>query len=381
MARSVRELRAAVAGTGFIGAVHVEALRRLGVEVLGVCASTAERAEAKGLAPAYESYDALLADERVDVVHITTPNHLHHGQVRDALAAGKHVVCEKPLATTSAESGELLELADRSGLVHCTNFNLRFYPIAHEARARVASGALGDVWNVHGGYLQDWLLYPTDWNWRLDPEKGGALRAVADIGSHWMDLAQWVTGRRIESVFADLTTTLPVRQRPAGEVETFAAAEDMERIDAEMTTEDVANLVFRLEGGCVGAAVLSQVSAGRKNALRLEVDGSAGALAWESERPEELWLGHRDRANETLLRNPALLEPDAQVRTTLPGGHAEGFAETFRELYRAVYAAVAEGAMPAKPDFPSFAAGHRANVLGDAIVESNRERRWVRVTE
>ncbi len=276
MARSVRELRAAVAGTGFIGAVHVEALRRLGVEVLGVCASTAERAEAKGLAPAYESYDALLADERVDVVHITTPNHLHHGQVRDALAAGKHVVCEKPLATTSAESGELLELADRSGLVHCTNFNLRFYPIAHEARARVASGALGDVWNVHGGYLQDWLLYPTDWNWRLDPEKGGALRAVADIGSHWMDLAQWVTGRRIESVFADLTTTLPVRQRPAGEVETFAAAEDMERIDAEMTTEDVANLVFRLEGGCVGAAVLSQVSAGRKNALRLEVDGSAG---------------------------------------------------------------------------------------------------------
>ena len=381
MARSVRELRAAVAGTGFIGAVHVEALRRLGVEVLGVCASTAERAEAKGLAPAYESYDALLADERVDVVHITTPNHLHHGQVRDALAAGKHVVCEKPLATTSAESGELLELADRSGLVHCTNFNLRFYPIAHEARARVASGALGDVWNVHGGYLQDWLLYPTDWNWRLDPEKGGALRAVADIGSHWMDLAQWVTGRRIESVFADLTTTLPVRQRPAGEVETFAAAEDMERIDAEMTTEDVANLVFRLEGGCVGAAVLSQVSAGRKNALRLEVDGSAGSLAWESERPEELWLGHRDRANETLLRNPALLEPDAQVRTTLPGGHAEGFAETFRELYRAVYAAVAEGAMPAKPDFPSFAAGHRANVLGDAIVESNRERRWVRVTE
>ena len=166
---------------------------------------------------------------------MTTPNHLHHDQVRDALAAGKHVVCEKPLATTSAESAELLELARRGGLVHCTNFNLRFYPIAHQARALVASGVLGAVWNVHGGYLQDWLLYPTDWNWRLEPEKGGALRAVADIGSHWMDLAQWVSGRRIEAVFADLTTTLPVRQRPAGEVETFAAADDVERVDVEMT--------------------------------------------------------------------------------------------------------------------------------------------------
>ncbi len=294
MARGIGDLKAAVAGTGFVGAVHVDALKRLGVEVLGVCASTAERANAKGLAPAYESYDALLADERVDVVHVTTPNHLHHGQVRDALAAGKHVVCEKPLATTSAESAELLELARKSGLVHCTNFNLRFYPMSHQARALVASGALGAVWNVHGGYLQDWLLYPTDWNWRLEPEKGGALRAVADIGSHWMDLAQWVTDRRIERVFADLKTALPVRQRPAGEVETFAAAEDVERVDVPMTTEDIAHLLFRLEGGCVGAAVMSQVSAGRKNSLRLELDGSRGALAWDTERAEELWLGHRD---------------------------------------------------------------------------------------
>ena len=257
MALSVRELRAAVAGTGFIGAVHVEALRRLGVEVLGVVASTAERAQAKGLAPAYDSYEALLADERVDVVHITTPNHLHHDQVRDALAAGKHVVCEKPLATTSAESAELLELARRAG--SCTARTSTSASIRSPTRrALVASGVVGAVWNVHGGYLQDWLLYPTDWNWRLEPEKGGALRAVADIGSHWMDLAQWVSGRRIEAVFADLTTTLPVRQRPAGEVETFAAADDVERVDVEMITEDIAHLLFRLEGGCVGAAVVSR---------------------------------------------------------------------------------------------------------------------------
>jgi predicted dehydrogenase len=380
MAQDMGDLKAAVAGTGFIGAVHVEALRRLGVEVVGVCASTRARAEAKGLAPAYDSYDALLADPQVDVVHITTPNHLHHGQVRDALAADKHVVCEKPLATTSAESAELLELAATSGLVHCTNFNLRFYPIAHHARAVVASGELGTVWNVHGGYLQDWLLYPSDWNWRLEPEKGGALRAVADIGSHWMDLAQWVSGRRIEAVFADFKTALPVRQRPAGEVETFASADDVERVDAEMTTEDIAHLLFRFEEGGVGSVVVSQVSAGRKNSLRLEVDGSSGSLAWDSERAEELWLGHRDRANETLLRNPALLEPSAQARTTLPAGHAEGFAEKFRELYRAVYTAVAEGRMPSEPDFPTFADGHRANVLGDAVALSNDERRWVVTT-
>jgi predicted dehydrogenase len=376
----IEGLTAAVAGTGFIGAVHVEALRRLGVQVAGVCASTAESAAAKGLAPAYESYEALLADERVDVVHVTTPNHLHFPQVRAALEAGKHVVCEKPLAVTSTESGELLELARTSGRVHCTNFNLRFYPQAHQARAVVRSGGLGDVWNVHGAYLQDWLLRPTDWNWRLEPEKGGGLRAVADIGSHWLDLAQWISGRRVEAVFADLRTTIPVRLRPAGEVETFASADDLDRVEAHMSTEDVAHLLLRFEGGTTGAVVVSQVSAGRKNMLRLEVDGSEGALAWNSERPEELWLGHRDRANETLLRNPALLDESARARTTLPAGHAEGFAETFRELYRAVYSTVAHGGMPADPDFPTFGDGHRANVLGDAVALSDREQGWVEVT-
>ena len=372
-------MKAAVAGTGFIGAVHVEALRRLGVDVLGVCGSSRERAEAKGLAAAYESFDAMLADERVDIVHITTPNHLHHAQVSAAIAAGKHVVCEKPLAMTSVESAELVALAERSGLVHCTNFNLRFYPQAHQLRAAVGAGDIGEVWNVHGSYLQDWLLYPTDWNWRLEPDKGGALRAVGDIGSHWMDLAQWVTGRTIEAVFANLVTTIPVRRRPAGEVETFAAADDVDRADVPMSNEDVAHLLFRFEGGAVGAAVVSQVSAGHKNALRLEVDGADSSLAWSSETPEELWLGHRDRPNETLLRDPALLAASAQARTTLPGGHAEGFAETFRELYRAVYAAAAAGGMPAGPDFPTFVDGHRANVLGDAIARSNAERTWVEV--
>jgi predicted dehydrogenase len=379
--RTLTDLRAGVVGTGFIGAVHVEALRRLGVEVVGVVGSSPERAAAKGLAPVSGSYEQLLADDDVDVVHLTTPNHLHHAQVKQALAAGKHVVCEKPLALHSEQSAELAQLAAESGVVHCTNFNIRFYPQVQQARALVAQGALGTIWNVHGGYLQDWLLLPTDWNWRLEPEKGGELRAVADIGSHWLDLVQFVTGMRVESLLADLATTIPVRRRPSREIETFASADDVERVDAPMTTEDVAHILLRFEGGVRGSLVVSQVSAGRRNSLRFEIDGSDGALAWDSERNEELWLGHRGKPNEHLLRDPALFTPEASSRTGLPAGHAEGFAETFKELYRAVYTAVAAGRPPDEPDYPTFADGHWENVLGDAVALSNRERRWVEVTK
>jgi predicted dehydrogenase len=375
------DLTAGVVGTGFIGVVHVDALRRLGVNVAGVVGSSPERAAAKSLAPVYDSYETLLADDAVDVVHLTTPNNLHYPQVKQALAAGKHVVCEKPLAMTSAESGELLELAEASGLVHCTNFNIRFYPMIQEARARVRDGTLGEVWNAHGGYLQDWLQQPTDWNWRLEPERGGELRAFGDIGSHWLDLVQFVTGRRVESLLADLATAIPVRSRPVGEVETYAAAGDIERMDAEMRTEDLAHILLRLAGGARGSLVISQVSAGRKNSLRFELDGSGGALAWDSERQEELWLGHREKPNEVLMRNPGLLSREAQMRTHLPAAHAEGFADTFRELYRAVYSAVGDGGPPGDPDYPTFAAGHWENVLGDAVLLSHRERRWVEVTQ
>jgi predicted dehydrogenase len=376
--RRIDELRAGVVGTGFIGAVHVDALRRLGVEVTGVVGSSSERAEAKRLAPAYESYDALLADERVDVVHLTTPNYLHYPQVKAALEARKHVVCEKPLALSATETQELLELAEGSGLVHCTNFNIRFYPQVQEARARVRRGDLGDIWNVHGGYLQDWLLFPTDWNWRLEPDKGGALRAVADIGSHWLDLVQFVTGLEVEQVFADLKTTIPVRRRPTGRVETFADAGDAERVDVPMSTEDLGHILVRFRGGGRGSCVISQVAAGRKNAVGFEVDGSQGSLAWRGEAPEELWLGHRDEPNGMLLRNPGLMDAAAVGTTHLPAGHAEGFADTFRELYRAVYRSVAAG--EAGDDYPTFRDGHVENVLGEAIARSNNDERWVEVT-
>jgi predicted dehydrogenase len=377
--KKMSEVRAGVVGTGFIGVVHVDALRRLGVEVTGVVGSSPERAQAKGVAPVYDSFEALLDDDQVDVVHLTTPNHLHYPQVKQALAAGKHVVCEKPLATTAEESAELVELAEGSGLVHCTNFNIRFYPMNQEARTRIHAGELGEIWNVHGGYLQDWLARPTDWNWRLEPEKAGELRAVGDIGSHWLDLTQWLTGQHVVEVLADLGTAIPVRRRPMGEVETFASAADVEREDAEMATEDLAHILVRYERGARGSLVLSQVATGRKNSIRYEVDGSRAALAWEGERHEELWIGHRDAPNEVLLRNPGLLTPEAAQWTHLPVAHAEGFASTFRELYRAVYADVARGGPSDEPNYPTFRDGHLENVLGDAIALSHRERRWVEV--
>jgi predicted dehydrogenase len=375
---SSRGVRAAVVGTGFIGVVHVEALRRLGIEVTGVVGSTAERARQKAVAYplpfVYESLEQMLDDSRVDVVHVASPNRLHHAQAKACLAAGKNVVCEKPLAMDSQQSAELLELAERSGLVHCTNFNIRFYPQVQEARYRIRRGDVGDVWDVHGSYLQDWLLLPTDWNWRLVPEEGGRLRAVGDIGSHWLDLAEFVTDSRVEAVFADLRTTIPVRQRPTTPVETFAVGAG-ETEPVQIGTEDLAHVLLRFERGTCGSVVISQVSAGRRNQLALEVDGSAGSVGWSSERNEELWLGHRLRPNELLSRDPGLSE--GPVRGSVPAGHPEGFAETFKELYRAVYRAVAAG--EPGDDYPTFRDGHRANMLADAVLRSHHEQRWVEV--
>ena len=369
--RDIRDIKAAVVGTGFIGVVHVEALRRLGVEVTGIVGSTPERAAEKARAAAlpdpYPSFEAMLEDPAVDVVHLTTPNHLHYPQVRDTLAAGKHVVCEKPLAMTSEETGELHRLAEESGLVHAVNFNIRYYAQNQEARTRVQAGEIGDVRLISGGYLQDWLLLDTDWNWRLDPAAGGSLRAVGDIGSHWLDLVTYITGRHVEAVMADLTTFIPIRKQPTGPVETFSGAAAGETVDTPMETEDTAGILLRLTGGARAVATISQVSAGRKNRLHWEIDGSQSALAWHSEAPEELWIGHRGRPNELLLNE----------RGDYPPGHAEGFPDTFKRLYRNVYGAVASGGPPDDPDYPTFADGHEEALIADAVARSHAERRWV----
>lgn len=377
------EIGAAVIGSGFIGTVHIEALRRLGVQIHGLLGSTPERAavraEQLGIPRAYASLADLLADERVEIVHVTSPNHVHHAQVREILAAGRHVVCEKPLAMTSIESAELVRLAAESGRVNAVNFNIRFYPLNQHLHELVGDAALGDVRLVTGRYFQDWLLLETDWNWRLEPDRGGALRAVGDIGSHWLDLIGFISGQRIVSVMADLATFIPVRRQPSGPVETFSTERAAETVEREIQTEDIATILLRFENGARGSVAISQLSPGRKNSLQYEIDGSTAAGAWDSEQPDQLWIGHRDRANEILISNPALMGGAGQAASALPAGHVEGFADTFRSLFRAVYADVGAGRPADCPAYPTFADGHDEMLVGDAVADSARAGRWTEV--
>jgi predicted dehydrogenase len=378
------DIKAAVVGVGFIGVAHVEALRRLGVDVVGVVGSDPGRAnrkaEAASLPHVYDDLDALLADPAIDVVHIATPNHLHAPQVRDVLAAGKHVVCEKPLALTADDAVDLVSLADAAGKVHAVCFNLRFYPLLHQARASVASGEIGTPRFITGHYLQDWLLLETDWNWRLVPDEAGALRSVADIGSHWLDLARFITGKRIVEVMADLHTFVPVRRHPAGPVETFAQVDaDQELVEEAMHSDDGAGALLRFEDGARGTVSISQVAAGRKNSIAIEVDGSKSALAWSSEDPERLWIGHRGRANELLNRDPSLVAPEARRIIGYPGGHVEGYPDTFRALFSQVYADIVRGGPSPEPDYPTFRDGHDALAVTEAFAKSSASRQWVAV--
>ncbi len=380
------DLRAAIVGTGFMGPTHTEGLRRLGIEVVGVLGSSLAKsrraADGWGVPRAYDSYDDLLADDDVDVVHITTPNYLHFEQASAALKAGKHVMCEKPLAMNSEETAELVSLAEETGLVAGVNYNLRFYPLNIEARDIVQRGDLGQVYSIYGSYVQDWLLYPTDYNWRVLADKGGKLRAIADIGTHWLDLVQTITGLAVEAVFADLQTVHPTRQRPTGEVETFAgkgqAVQETEAIEVE--TEDAGAVLIRFQDGVRGSLCVSQVTAGRKNCLRYEIAGAKRALAWNSEFPNELWNGYRDRANASLHRDPSLLSEAAQAYATYPGGHNEGYDDTFKQCFKAFYDYIAAGDRTASTPFATFVDGHKEVVLCEAILESHQTEQWVTVT-
>lgn len=382
---SLSHFPAAVVGTGFIGPVHIEALRRLGVPVLGVVGSTPERsteaARRLDLPRAYPSLTALLADPEVLVVHITSPNQLHFEQCKQVLAAGKHLVCEKPLALSSKETGELVQLARSTPVVSAVNYNIRYYPLCLECRQRVQEGAVGAIRHVTGSYLQDWLFHDTDFNWRVIEEQGGALRAVADIGTHWLDLITWMIGQEVESVCADLRTVIPVRKKPKGSLETFQGkiAQERQTEPVPITTEDYASVLLRFRGGGSGCFTVSQVAAGRKNCLRFEISGSRTALAWNSEEPNDLWVGHRDRPNELLVRDPALLSGPARKFASYPGGHAEGFSDTFKQLFRDVYEFIAAGDLRAPPTFPTFADGHREALLCEAILRSHQEQRWVSI--
>lgn len=381
-----KSLKVGIIGTGFIGPAHVEGLRRLGIEVSGVLDISPDMARSKAdsmhIERVYTSLDELCSDQDLDVIHITSPNYLHYEHSKAALLAGKHVVCEKPLAMDSNQSAELLALAEQKGLVHAVNFNLRFYPLVNQARAMLRAGDLGDVHIIQGSYLQDWLLLPTDWNWRLEPELGGAMRAVADIGSHWLDLMGFISGLKIEAVLADFATFLPVRQKPMSSIETYSGKLQtaVEYEPQTIHTEDYASILLRFKGGARGVVTVSQVSAGRKNRLYYEIDGAKSALSWDSERPNEMWIGHRERPNELLMKDPSLLSDEARQFTSYPGGHNEGFPDTFKQHFMAVYRYIRAGDFTAEPDFPTFRDGHYGLVVGEAILKSAREGHWVNLS-
>ena len=377
-------LTAAVVGAGFIGPVHVEGLRRLGVRVKGLAAhdlAIAEQAcQQLSLAHPYASFEEVLADPEIDVVHLAVPNVLHYRMVKQALAAGKHVMCEKPLAMTSTETAELVELAAASTLKCGVNYNLRFYPLNLEVKERVAQEGTR-IFSVVGSYQQDWLLYPTDYNWRVLADQGGALRAVSDIGTHWLDLVHFITDLEIEAVLADLTTVYPQRQRPVSEVRTFTgegAGQEQETEAIEVTTEDHASLLLRFRGGARGQLFVSQVSAGHKNRLQYDIATARASYAWNSERPNELHTGRRGAANEFLLKDPSLLGPTAAPYANYPGGHNEGFPDTFKQCFRAFYDDIL-GRSTGKPLYATFEDGHQELLVCEAILKSHAAQAWVKL--
>lgn len=379
------KIKVGVVGTGFIGPAHIEALRRLpNVEVVALCEVTAElakqKAEALGI-PRHYTFDELIKQDDIQAVHICTPNFLHYSQSKAALLAGKHVICEKPLAKDLSEAEELVALAADTGLVNAVHFNLRYYPLVRHIKSSREKGDLGEIYSVMGSYLQDWLFYQNDYNWRLEPDKSGDSRAIADIGSHLMDIIEYITGLKTTAVLADFNTIHKTRKKPLKPVETYSGKlltpEDY--ADVPINTEDHANVLLRFDNGNKGVITVSQVSAGRKNRMAFEIAGSNKTFSFDSEKPNEVWVGYRDKANEVLMRDPSLVDEGARSLITFPGGHNEGFPDTSKQMFKEVYAAIEAGKQPENPTYPTFADGYRELLICERILESNKKQAWVEV--
>jgi len=380
----MKNIRTAIIGTGFMGRVHSENLRRVQhVELAAVAGSSAERAkhfgDSIGVDRTTGAYRELLEDSTIDAVHVLTPNALHYPICRAALEAGKHVLCEKPFTLTTAEAQELVELAARKKLENCIQHNLRYYPVVQQMRRMIEAGELGEILIAQGTYSQDWLLYETDWNWRVDSADNGALRAMGDIGSHWMDMIQHLTGLRITSLCADLATFHRTRRRPRGSVETFAGKtlhpDDYDRVP--MHTDDFGSVLLRLGDRARGAFTVSQMSAGRKNMFNVEIYGTKSGLAWNQERPDELWIGRRDQPNQILIKDPALMDPRAAAYADLPGGHSEGYDDTHKQVFKRFYARVADASAPL--EYPTFEDGLLGMRLLEKVAESSQKQAWVAI--
>lgn len=383
-----QQIKVGIIGTGFIGPTHIEAIRRLGyVEVVGLAEngldSARKKAEQLNIPRAYGDYREMLADQDIDVVHNCTPNYLHFQINKDIIEAGKHVMSEKPLAMSKEESAQLLALAREHKVVHGVNFNYRQYPMVNQIAEMIRQHELGTIHLVHGSYLQDWLLYETDYNWRLASDVGGKSRAIADIGSHWCDTVQYVTGKRIVEVFADLWTVHATRKKSTGHQSTFGADVSADTMfeNVKVDTEDYASVLFRFDDGSRGAFTVSQVSAGRKNALSFEVNGSQKSVYWQQEQPANLWIGHRDQPNECLIADPSLFLEEAKSSIHHPGGHGEGWPDALKNVMLKFYSYIRDGKNPLqdKADFATFEDGHLSMCIVEAILQSAEQQKWVKV--
>ena len=381
---SLTSLRAGIIGTGFIAPVHIEALRRLGVQVTAVCGSTARAratAEKWAIPHVFGDYDyrAMLASPEVDVVHITSPNKVHVEQALAALAAGKHVVCEKPLGMDTAETARVVKQAAKAKTVLAVNYNCRFFPAVLQMRAAVQRGDLGRIIHVNGHFFQDWLLKETDYNWRLLASEGGKLRAVGDIGTHWIDAASFILGARVDSVFATLETFHKRRKRPRGEVATFAKIDPRTMVSYNVDTEDFASVLLRYDNGVHANVAISQVAAGRKCSLALGIYGTAGSMRWDLEQPNEILVGRRDEPNQILQRGTAGFQEDVAHFTDYPGGHPEGFPDSHKMHLRAVYEHIASGRKTPLL-FATAADGHHEVKICEAVLKSATGKKWVTVS-
>jgi predicted dehydrogenase len=380
----MKRLRTAVFGTGFVGRVHLEAICRLGfVDVVAIGEADVEKGRRLGQEFGVESpetdWQKILQDPKLDAVHICTPNALHFPMAKAALEAGKNVICEKPLATSIDEATQLVELAAKTKLRNCTNHNLRFYPMVQHMRRMREAGELGEILVVQGTYSQDWLLYDTDWNWRIDSKENGPSRCMADIGSHFCDMTEHVTGLRFTSVCADLQTFHKTRKRPKGPIDTFAGKTltPDDYIEVPIDTEDFGAVVFRLGDRARGAFTASQVNAGCKNRLSLEIFGSKQSVMWNQERPDELWIGNRNTGNSIVIKDPSLLKERARSYADLPGGHSEGYDDTMKQIFRRFYNSVLDPA--AEPEYPQFVDGLRGMTVLQAELDSSAKHGWVDV--
>jgi predicted dehydrogenase len=366
-----------IVGAGFVGPHHIDAVRRLGfADLVAVAGSNDDsgrtKAEQLGARKGYGNYQALIDDPDVQVVHVATPNHLHYPVISAALAKGKHIVSDKPLAASAAEARKLVDEAKRANVVAAVTFNYRGNPLVQEARHAIMNDHIGTPTFIHGYYLQDWLLKDTDYSWRLDPEKGGGSSALGDIGSHWCDLAQHVTGLRITHVLGDISTVIPKRKKPTVSRQAFETASGPENLESiDIRVEDLASVLVKFSNGAKGVFTAGQVCAGHKNDLVLEVCGSKASMVWRQEHQNELWIGHRDKANEILQKDPSLMDPATRGYARLPGGHQEAWADAFCNLMRDIYGAISEGRpfqMAA-----TFDEGYRCHCIVESILASARQ--------